>query len=187
VTATLTVPGTSTAPALTLRPWLARDIPALIRAHADPAMQRWLLRHIDDADQARATLDEQAAQWAARTRFVFAVVENVPAAPASATPIASVSVRRIAKLPDAAEVGYWTAPEARSRDIATRAVEAAMHWSAAQWAADGDPITRFELIHALGNDASCRVAQKLGFTLAHELPAFPPKFPDPGHLHVRRY
>ena len=63
-------------------------------------------------------------------------------------------------------------------------VPASLRWAAEEWAADA-PVSRFELIHTVGNDASCRVARKLGFELAQELPAYPPKFPEPGHLHVR--
>lgn len=175
------IPGTDAAPALTLRPWQTRDIPALVKAHADPAMQRWLLRHIDDEEQARARLAAHAADWQNRTCFTFAVLTAD-----SPDPIANVAIKRFEKKPDAPEVGYWTAPEARGRSIAARAVEAAMLWSATEWAADA-PVSRFELIHTVGNDASCRVAGKLGFELAEELPAYPPKYPEPGHLHMRAY
>ena len=180
---TITVPGTDAAPALTLRPWQPRDIPALVKAHADPDMRRWLLRHIDDETQAHAAIEVQEQEWSERTRFVLAVVSADGEDP---DPIGSVSVRRIHKTPDAAEVGYWTAAEVRGRSVATRAVEAALTWAAEQWAADDAPVSRFELIHTTGNDASCRVAQKLGFELVQQLPAFPPKFPQSGHLHVRK-
>lgn len=180
---TITVPGTDTAPALTLRPWQPRDVPALVKAHADPDMRRWLLRHIDDEEQARAALEAQEQEWSERTRFVLAVT---PTDDEDSDPIGSVSIRRIHKAPDAAEVGYWTAAEARGRSVATRAVEAALTWAAEQWSADDAPVSRFELIHTTGNDASCQVARKLGFELVQQLPAFPPKFPQPGHLHVRK-
>ena len=174
------VPATETATALVLRPWLERDIPALVQAHKDPAMRRWLMRHFEDEEQARAAIEIQEQEWAERTRFVFAVTS-----PDGPDPIGSVMIRRIHKAPDAAEVGYWTAPEARGASVAGRAAEAALRWTLDQWAADGVHITRLELIHTLGNAASCRVAQKLGFEFAQDLPAFPPKFPNPGHLHVR--
>ncbi|HET9173586.1 MAG TPA: GNAT family N-acetyltransferase [Actinospica sp.] len=182
---TIQVPGTDAAPALTLRPWLPRDIPALVKAHADPEMRRWLLRHIEDEEQARAAIEAQEQEWTDRTRFVLAVTEAIEDAP-DQDPIGSVSIRRIHKTPHAAEVGYWTAPEARGRSVAARAVEAALTWAAAEWSTEAAPVTRFELIHTVGNHASCRVAGKLGFALAQQLPAFPPKFPNPGHLHVRR-
>ena len=180
------IPATNTAPALTLRPWQSRDIPALLRAHADPEMRRWLMRHINDEQQAQTALADQARDWAAHTRYTFAVLTHASATADAADdrdPIASVSIRRTEKLPEAAEVGYWTAAEARGQSVATRAVEATIQWAAKQWA--DDPVSRFTLIHTLGNNASCRVAIKLGFELAEELDAHPPKFPEPGHLHVR--
>lgn len=173
------IAATDTAPALTLRPWSDEDIPALVRAHVDPDMRRWLLRHIDNEEQARAALANQRADWAAGTRFTFAVVAD-----GEDEPISTVSIRRLAKEPEVAEIGYWTVADARGKSVATRAAEAVLAWAEVRWS--DDPVTRVNLIHTLGNNASCRVAIKLGFALAEELPAYPPKFPQPGHLHVRR-
>jgi hypothetical protein len=47
------------------------------------------------------------------------------------------------------------------------------------------PLDKLELIHAVGNHASCRVAGKAGFALSAVLPPVPPEFPDDGHLHIR--
>ena len=181
-------PATATAPPLALRPWLARDIPTLVAAHTDPQMRRWLLHHIDDEDQARTWLEQQERAWAEGTRHSLAIVEltdvSDPTAKADELdPVGSVSIRRLSKRLEAAEVGYWVASQARGRSIAPRAVEAAIGWATEYWATD--PVKRYELIHSVGNDASCRVALKLGFELEEELPAHPLKFPDPGHLHVR--
>lgn len=181
-------PATATAPSLALRPWLARDIPTLVAAHTDPQMRRWLLHHLDDEGQARTWLEQQERAWAEGTRHSLAVVELNDLAGSAAgadelDPVGSVSIRRLSKRLEAAEVGYWVASQARGRSIAPRAVEAAIGWATEYWAAD--PVKRFELIHSVGNDASCRVALKLGFELEEELPAHPLKFPDPGHLHVR--
>lgn len=41
---TLTVAAAGTAPALLLRPWADDDIPAIVAAHRDPLIRRWL-RH----------------------------------------------------------------------------------------------------------------------------------------------
>jgi len=169
-------------PALTLRPWTADDIPALIRAHADPVMRRWLSTQIDDDEQALAVLVGRKADWEAGTRFTFAVVASEDGE-GNGEPIGSISIRR-ARESKTAEVGYWTAAEARGKSVAPRAVEGALAWAETVWS--DDPVERINLIHSLGNDASCRVAIKLGFALAEELPPFPPKFPEPGHLHVRR-
>jgi RimJ/RimL family protein N-acetyltransferase len=66
--------------------------------------------------------------------------------------------------------------------VAPRAVRAALDWAIELWRQE--PLRRFELIHTIGNEASCRVAQKLGFALEQELPPSV-KWPEPGHLHVR--
>ena len=43
-----------------------------------------------------------------------------------------------------------------------------------------------ELLHTVGNEGSCRVAQKCGYVLDSVLPPLPPKFPDEGHRHLRK-
>lgn len=57
-----------------------------------------------------------------------------------------------------ARVGYWVLPEARGRRVATRALALG-----ARWAFDTLGLNRLELGHALGHDASCRVAEHCGF------------------------
>lgn len=197
--AILAVPATVDAPALTLRRWLPPDARALAAAHTDPAMRRWLLHHIANEDQARETIEQYRDAWEDGVRFAFAVLAHPRAGGVDradradradvadaqpAEPIGSVTIRRIDPRSDVAEVGYWTAPAARGRAVAARATHAALEWATALWTRQERPLRRFELIHTLGNEASCRVAQKLGFAYECE---YPPslKFPEPAHLHVR--
>ncbi|MFM9662845.1 GNAT family N-acetyltransferase, partial [Streptomyces scabiei] len=56
-----------------------------------------------------------------------------------------------------ARVGYWVLPEARGRRVATRALALG-----ARWAFDVLGLNRLELGHAVGHDASCRVAERCG-------------------------
>jgi ribosomal-protein-alanine N-acetyltransferase len=58
-----------------------------------------------------------------------------------------------------AEVAYWTVPAARGRGICPQAVEAM-----SSWALDVAGFERLGLQHSMGNRASCRVAEKTGFT-----------------------
>jgi RimJ/RimL family protein N-acetyltransferase len=76
-----------------------------------------------------------------------------------------------------------TAP-ARGRGIAARAVDAVRGW--AFGLPRRRPLERLELIHSVGNHASCRVAEKAGFGFSAVLPPMLPDFPDDGHLHIRR-
>jgi RimJ/RimL family protein N-acetyltransferase len=213
-TTVATAPGTAAAPPLTLRRWTQRDVPALVAAHRDPAMLRWLVRHIYDEGQAKVAIREYQEAWEAGTRYNLAIVEHAAgvdgAAGADGTgsagvtavtgdgaggvagaadaellePIGSVSIRRLDKRFDIAEVGYWVVPSARGRSIAPRAMQAALDWAVDLWRRE--PLRRFELIHTVGNEASCRVAQKLGFAFEQELPPSV-KWPEPGHLHVRPF
>ncbi|GHH36279.1 GNAT family N-acetyltransferase [Lentzea cavernae] len=164
MTVILSVPPAGAAPALLLRPWRSDDLAALLAAHRDPLLRRWLATSLTDEADAGRWLDAQADGWAAATRFSFAVI-------ADDAPAGHVVVK---VGPDGtSEVGYWTAAHARGRGIAVSAVNAV-----SQWAFDVHAVTRLDLLHAAGNDSSCRVAVKCGYVLDLLLPA-------ERHRHVR--
>lgn len=175
---TLTVDPTSTAPALTLRPWQDSDIPTIVAAHCDEAMRRWLMRPIGDEDAARAWLTYLDTHWADGTLLSWAVEE--------AGTVVGHFVIKAANPPVmlATGVGYWTVTEARGRGIASRCVEAATEWLFG--GQDFMPADEIELLHTVGNEGSCRVAQKCGYVLDSVLPPMPPKFPHEGHRHLRK-
>jgi RimJ/RimL family protein N-acetyltransferase len=58
-----------------------------------------------------------------------------------------------------ASIGYWLAPWARGRGVATRAARLV-----ARWAFETYPIERLELFTLDDNEASQRVAERAGFT-----------------------
>lgn len=176
MTVTLSVPPTGSAPALRLRPWRPDDLPALVEAHRDPLLRRWLATSLTGDAEARQWLDAQTAGWAAATRFSFAVVAD-----ADSPPLGHVVVKPGSA--GTAEVGYWTAAHARGRGIAARAVDTVSHW--AFDVQDTVVLTQLDLLHAVGNHPSCRVAVKCGYALRDLLPAAPPAFPADGHRHVR--
>ena len=57
------------------------------------------------------------------------------------------------------EIGYWTAAWARGRGMTTRAVRMLASWGVERFA-----LRRIELVIAVDNDASNRVAERAGFT-----------------------
>lgn len=175
------VPATA-APALLLRPWTEQDIPAMVAAHRDPLIRRWLVRPLTTEEAARQLIAAQAADRRAGTAFSFAVLQADPDGGA-ATLAGSVGVRGLGGESVSGEVGYWIAAPARGRGIAGRAVSAVSEW--AFRLPQARPLERLDLIHAVGNLASCRVADKAGFRLSATLPPLPPDFPSDGHLHVR--
>ncbi|MEV0232074.1 GNAT family N-acetyltransferase [Nonomuraea sp. NPDC050786] len=168
---------TASAPTLSLRPWRAEDTAALVAAHRDPLMRRWMITPLVSEADARRWIDDQDRGWADGVRFSFAIVERDQ-------PVGHIVVKGGADPADAsAEVGYWTSAEARGRGIASRALERVSRW--ALGAQRVMPLARLDLLHAVGNHASCRVAEKCRYVLSSVLPAQPPLFPSEGHLHVR--
>lgn len=74
--------------------------------------------------------------------------------------LASCGLPRVDWADLAAEVGYWVAPWARGRGVATRATRAVC-----RWAFDEGGFERLHLHAATINDGSNAVARRVGFTL----------------------
>jgi RimJ/RimL family protein N-acetyltransferase len=170
------------APGLLLRPWTEDDVPAMVAAYRDPAMRQWLRRAVTTAGDARRIIDARRADAVAGTGFSFAVVLAEPGEEAGQL-AGSVSLRGLGPGTVTGEVGYWVTASARGRGIAVRAVDAVSRW--AFGLPRERPLERLELLHSVGNLASCRVADKAGFAFSALLPPLPPDFPDEGHLHIR--
>lgn len=126
---------------------------------------------------------DQRRGWDAGDRFGFAVLEAGPEA-GQGRLAGNVVLKDVAVGKASAEVGYWTAADARGRSVAPRALEALTEWAFATFGAEG--LEHLELLHQEDNLASCRVAQKAGYAFDRTLPAAPPAFPRDGHLHIRR-
>jgi RimJ/RimL family protein N-acetyltransferase len=177
----LTLAPAGTAPALLLRPWTEHDIPAMLAAHRDPEMQRWLRHPITTAEQARQIIEDRQAHGRAGTAFTFAVLEAADGVAGNL--VGNVSIRGLGEAAATGEVGYWVSSRARGRGIAPRALSAVCDWAFHSPRIAG--LERLNLIHAVGNVASCRVAEKARFALSAVLPPLPPEFLEDGHLHIR--
>jgi RimJ/RimL family protein N-acetyltransferase len=179
---TLTVPPSATAPGLLLRPWTEQDIPAMVAAHRDPVIRRWLRHPVTTDEQAHRVIEARRASRRAGTGFGFAVLHADPGGTAG-NPIGDVSIRRLDDEATSGEVSYWVTAPWRGRGIAPLALSAVCEW--AFRLPRPRPLEQLELIHAVGNHASCRVADKAGFALSAVLPPLLPEFPHDGHLHIR--
>jgi len=140
---------------LLLRPFRPSDAPAVLAACQDAAIQRWTTAPSPYSEgDAVAFLTEIApAEWAADTDTPFAI-----SGAATGRLLGSIGVHRVDRRHGSAEVGYWVAAAASGRGVATEALRAVTSWS---FAALG--LGRLELLHAVGNGASCRVASRAGF------------------------
>ncbi|WP_432013287.1 GNAT family N-acetyltransferase [Streptomyces cucumeris] len=179
---TLRAEATSSAAALLLRPWNEDDVQPLVEAYRDPVLRRWTRLHVLTVEEAVERLELRRRGWATGELLSFAVYEETSGA-GERRFAGDVVVKRADPSGESAEVGYWTAAQARGRGVAPRAVEAVTGWAFTTFAAEG--LERLELLHQVDNAASCRVAEKAGFRFHRVIPARPP-YPRDGHVHIRR-
>ncbi|RPE43009.1 RimJ/RimL family protein N-acetyltransferase [Streptomyces sp. Ag109_O5-1] len=128
------------------------QVEAWLRARNDPDFRRWNtpLTLVTDLAGARDVLRRQAAD---STCEPFRITD----AESGAT-LGHIGINMIDRTFRTARVGYWTLPEARGRRVATRALALAADWAFAEL-----DLHRLELGHALGHEASCRIAGTCGF------------------------
>jgi RimJ/RimL family protein N-acetyltransferase len=134
-----------------LTAWHEDDLPAVLEMAADPATRQWStsLRDVTTLDHARAWMADRTAEgrldWAVRDPETRALVGRT-------------GLFRFRDGPDTAELGYGVHPAHRRRGVAAAAVATAV-----RYATDVIRLHRIELVHAVGNPASCAVATSSGF------------------------
>ncbi|MER5906868.1 GNAT family N-acetyltransferase [Streptomyces mirabilis] len=143
---------------LRLRPWdpeSEADVATWLRGLSDPEFQRWNtpVKIVRDLDSARDSLRSRAEAVADGTAVAFCITDA-----ATGTILGHIGVNDINHVIRVGIVGYWVLPEARGRQVATRALALA-----ARYAFGAVRLHRIELGHALGHDASCRIAERCGF------------------------
>jgi [ribosomal protein S5]-alanine N-acetyltransferase len=135
-----------------LRPWSLDDAPAVMDAYQDEAIQRWHVMRADSLAETREWIAGWQGGWAAETDAIWAVVDA-----ASDLLLGRAGLKHLKFSDGTADVTYWTVPAARRKGVCPRAVNAM-----ASWAFEAG-FHRLDLEHAVGNTASCRVAEKTGF------------------------
>ncbi|MFF5759317.1 GNAT family N-acetyltransferase [Streptomyces longwoodensis] len=131
------------------------DADAWWRGQADEEFLRWNtpLRPVTDLASSRESLRAKAWQTAEGTSVSFRIADAE-----NGTVLGHVGVNMIDRVTRSGRVGYWVLPGARGRGVASRALTLA-----ARWALGEGGLYRLELGHALGHEASCRVAERCGF------------------------
>ena len=134
-----------------LRPWLDKDVPAIVAACNDPETARWTTVPSPYSEEdARAWLGRSAIAWS-EGAAPLAVVERD-----SGELVAAITLWLHGRV---GELGYWAVPEHRGRGHVPRAVQLV-----SAWAFDELGLPRVQLGTFPGNAASERVAEKCGFT-----------------------
>jgi RimJ/RimL family protein N-acetyltransferase len=141
---------------ITLRAMKAKDADALTVACQDPEIARWTRVPIP---YRRA----DALSWIAGSELELdaGVTIGWLAVDDEDRLLASISVMQIDRRAGTGEIGYWVAPEARGRGVATRAVRLVRDWAPA-----GLGLTTIEIEVHEDNLASQAVARAAGFSEA---------------------
>jgi RimJ/RimL family protein N-acetyltransferase len=140
-----------------VRPWEPADVDAVYRACQDPAIQRWttIPRPYGHGHAEGFVTSIAPAAWAAGTGAHFAVAD-----PGTGEVLGSCGLVTLDRATGFGEIGYWTAPWARGRGVATDAARAV-----ASWALGSLGLRRLQWQAEVGNWASLLVAARLGFTM----------------------
>jgi len=149
-----TFPETTLATAdLTLRPLTEADADDVTKACQDPVTLRWLPL---PRPYTRASAEWFIGTYGPNLRESGAGV--VFAIEAAGRLVGVIDLKDADWATKVAEVGYWVAPWARGRGVASEATRLL-----AGWAIDELGFERVEVFAAIGNTASQRAAEKAGF------------------------
>jgi RimJ/RimL family protein N-acetyltransferase len=138
---------------LRLRPWRAGDAAAVVAAYADPAIEQWHARRVQDETEAAALIAGWREGWAEESGAAWAVADAE-----DDDVLGRIALREMSLYEGRAEIAYWTVPAARGRRVAPRALDALV-----AWAFEEIGLHRLRLLHSVDNQASCRVALASGF------------------------
>ncbi|MFD0633170.1 GNAT family protein [Catenulispora yoronensis] len=138
-----------------LRPPSLRDVPDMMAMSLDEDIRLWnpLASGVSE-ERARAWAEKWAGFDEGKSALfcVYGAVEG--------RLLGMVSLHKIDLDNSAGELGYRVAPWARGQGIATVAVRTVTDWAFGYLG-----LTRMQLIHAVENAASCRVADKAGYSM----------------------
>jgi RimJ/RimL family protein N-acetyltransferase len=139
---------------ITLRAKSMRDVDALVAICADPEIPRW-------TRVPSPYTPEDAEAWIAASELDLQTGTAIDwlAVDERDEVLASVAIQHIRTEAGIGEIGYWVAPAARGRGVATRAVRL-VH----AWGRDALGLQTLEIMAHVDNVPSQGVARAAGFT-----------------------
>jgi RimJ/RimL family protein N-acetyltransferase len=138
---------------VTLRPWTAGDVAALLAAGRDPVVTRFRYSLPVDPAQARAWLHSKEQR-----RQQGVGIELAIAGPGGGLPLGSISLWEIKRRQRTAMISYWLGAEGRGGGLASAAVRLVAGWAFAELA-----LARLGVLIEPDNHASHRLAERCGF------------------------
>jgi RimJ/RimL family protein N-acetyltransferase len=140
-----------------IRPYRLDDASAVLEAVREslPELSPWMpwCHPGYSIDDSRSWLAIQVPAFQQGTTFEFAIVSGAGGY------LGGCGLNQIDKLNGRANLGYWVRATARRRGVATAAVRLLRDWGF-----QNTDLARFEVVIAVGNVSSHRVAEKSGAT-----------------------
>ena len=148
---------------VTIRPCRLLDADALTEAARESTREvfpwmEWCLPGFSH-DEAERFLRTQEEAWASRSEFSLSILQNE-------TLLGICSLNQINPGHRFANLGYWVRTSATGRGVATAAVSQLVEFARRE-----TDLVRLEIVVAVGNAASARVAEKAGAALEGTLRA----------------
>ena len=163
---------------LVIRPPVPEDAPQAFELLTDPDVIRFNpTRPCPDLETALEWCRD-GADWSDGSHATWHAVDRE-----TLLMVGNVSLFAIDLGDRVAKIGYRVLPSARGRGVARQMVDAVT-----RWAFEERELMRVQLEHALGNPASCRVAEAAGFRLegtARSAYALPEGGREDCHIHGR--
>jgi len=140
---------------ISLRPWLERDVTAIVAACNDEDIAWWLdgVPHPYSEADGRTYVAMTRRGWKDGTHAAFAVTDA-----GTDEVLGSIGIHWLDTDQGVAEVGYWVRPESRGLGVATRATRLV-----SRWALTSCRMKRLQLRADQRNVVSQRVAESAGF------------------------
>ena len=136
---------------MALRAWQQEDVPALVRACADPLTSRYTSVPVPYTPEDAFKFVE-----AGRSASSLPMAAVSPDDPADV--LGAVGLHAVSRARRRGEIGYWTAPWARGRGVATEALTLLSRWALQRLG-----LKRLDLYAEPENEASHGVALRAGF------------------------
>ncbi|MEV7834927.1 GNAT family N-acetyltransferase [Streptomyces subrutilus] len=140
---------------LELRAWRVSDADALVAAAQEPAIRQWNRLVVTSQTEARKRIERMHERWQNEQSAIWAI-----ARPDGGQAVGLIGWGDIDLNGGSAEILYWILPAGRGRGTMVEATK-----RVTQWAFDELGLHRLRLCHSVANPASCRVAEKAGFSL----------------------
>jgi RimJ/RimL family protein N-acetyltransferase len=133
------------------------DVDDITLACQDPELQRWIPVPVPyERVHGQQWVDDSASSWSEDRELRWVIVDRE--AGGASGPVGAIGLH--ARDATMREVGFWMAPWARGRGIMTDSVRLVCQWAFTELG-----LGRIEWWANVGNDASRRVAEKVGFTM----------------------